>query len=62
MGSDRISGMTPAMVREIQHEKGAAFTAKFVRDFDRDWKEVMMAARKLKERRKRRTNNAVKNK
>lgn len=43
--------MADREIRDIKHEKG--FTTKFIKRFDKDWTEVVLAAKKLKERKKR---------
>lgn len=38
--------MTAKTIREIKFEKGEDFTTKFIKDFDRDWRDV---TKRLKE-------------
>lgn len=42
--------MTGREIRDIQIEKGAMFTAEFIKRFDREWGEVREAARQIRER------------
>ena len=44
--------MTYRVIRDIMHEKGAPFTIKFIKWFDSEWAGVVLAAQKLKGRRK----------
>lgn len=37
--------MTDREIRDIKHAKGEPFTAKFIKDFDRDWTQVTQAIR-----------------
>jgi len=32
--------MTAKAIREIKFEKGGQFTTKFIKDFDREWRDV----------------------
>lgn len=52
MGADSLYGITPDKIREIQFMKGAPFTTKFIKKFDKDWAGVVLAAQTLKGRRK----------
>lgn len=38
--------MTDREIRDIKLEKGATFTTKFIRDFERDWAQVTQDIRK----------------
>lgn len=42
--------MTDREIRDIQIEKGASFSAGFIRKFDKEWGEVREAARRIRER------------
>lgn len=48
MQSDQIYSLTPDKMRDIQHEKGAPFTIKFIQWFNREWTGVVLAAQKIK--------------
>ena len=41
MGCD----MTGREIRDIQLEKGATFTAEFIKDFDREWTQAVKTVR-----------------
>ena len=42
--------MTGREIRDIQMEKGAMFTAEFIKRFYREWEEVREAARQIREK------------
>ena len=53
MAGGQTNEMTPENIRDIQFKKGASFSAGFIRKFDREWREVREAARRIKERQSR---------